>query len=250
MLADAGRAAGAQVFVVNLRGEADGELKPPRVDDATTIALGALSKALKFLKANAVQELLFCGGVTKTRLFDLRPDPAALKLLTHLPQTGDDRVLRALSAFFEDAGIRVGAPIDWLPEALAQAGLIAGKPPGEQAQADLALGLKVARGIGDLEIGQTVVVCRGTVVAVEAIEGTDTMLERAGQLAKKGAVVVKAGKPHQDRRLDLPTVGPETLETMAAAGLKTLGLEAGCLILDREEFIATATRLKVTIVGL
>jgi DUF1009 family protein len=250
MLAAAGRTSGAQVFAVNLRGEADGDLQPPQVTEAITIALGALSTALKFLRTHEVEELLFCGGVTKARLFDLRPDPAALKLLTRLPQTGDDKVLRALTGFFEEAGIRVGAPIDWLPEAVVSAGPIAGKTPDAQAQADLKLGLEVARGIGDLEIGQTVVVCRGTVVAVEAIEGTDAMLERAGKLAKKGAVVVKAVKPQQDRRLDLPTVGPETLEAMAAAGLKTLGLQQGCIILDRAEFLTAAKRRKITVLGL
>jgi len=250
LLADSIRQAGSECYVANLRGESAG-LQPPRVAGATTVAVGALGKTLRYFKEAGVEEVLFAGGVDKTRLFrTARPDLAALKLLKALPEAGDDRLLRALATTFENEGFRVGAPVDWLPEHRATLGRMAGRAPDAKRSADLAFGLRIAHGIGALEIGQTVVVRKGCVVAVEAVEGTDAMLRRAGSLAKRGAVVVKAIKPEQDRRLDMPTVGSGTLETMASAGLKWLGLEAGCIILDKPQFLADAKRLSVAVIGL
>ncbi len=250
LLALAITGADKRCVVVNLRGESEG-LAPPAVDAALTVPVGALGKTLKFLRAEGVQEVLLAGGVDKTRLFrTARPDLAALKLINSLPESGDDRLLRALTGLFENEGFKVGSPVDWLPEHRAVLGKMCGRNPDAKRQQDFAFGLRIARAVGDLEIGQTVVVRQGCIVAVEAVEGTDAMLRRAGPLAKRGAVVVKAIKPRQDHRLDMPTVGPETLRVMADQGLKWLGLETGCLMLDKPAFLAEAKRLGIGVVGL
>jgi len=250
LLADAIKASGRRCVVVNLRGESIG-LTSPRVDAATTVAVGALGKTLAFLKAEAVEEVLLAGGVDKTRLFrTARPDFAALKLLRALPDSGDDRLLRAVAQLLEAEGFRVGAPIDWLPEHRATFGRLSGRRLDEVRGEDFRYGLKIAHAVGALEIGQTVVVRKGCVVAVEAVEGTDDMLRRAGSLAKRGAVVVKAIKPTQDERLDIPTVGVATLEVMAHSGLRWLGLEVGCLILDKPKFLKRAKALGISVYGL
>ncbi|MDE0882218.1 MAG: UDP-2,3-diacylglucosamine diphosphatase LpxI [Myxococcota bacterium] len=250
LLASAIRAAGQRCVVANLRGESLG-LEPPLVDASVSVAVGALGKTLKFLKQQGADEVLLAGGVDKTRLFrTARPDLAALKLLKSLPESGDDRLLRALTKVFEDEGFPVGCPVEWLPEHRATEGRMSGRAPGEKIVADLAFGLRIANAVGELEIGQTVVVRQGCVVAVEAVEGTDAMLGRAGPLAKRGAVVVKAIKPNQDHRLDMPTVGVETLKVMADNNLKWLGLEVGCLMLDKPALLAEAKRLGIGIAGL
>jgi DUF1009 family protein len=250
LLAKAIRAGDGFCAVVNLRGESVG-LQPPEVDAATTVAVGALGKTIHFLRRYEIEEVLLAGGVDKTRLFrTVRPDLAALRILKSLPEAGDDRLLRALTKVLEAEGFRVGAPVDWLPEHRCEAGRLSGRKPGASQLSDLKFGLRVAQAVGALEIGQTVVVRRGCVVAVEAVEGTDAMLRRAGALAKRGAVVVKAIKPDQDHRLDMPSVGEQTLETMAAVGLRWLGLEVGTLILDKPKFLNTARRLGVTVIGL
>lgn len=251
MLVQAAKAKGCRVCVINLKGHNDSPMEPPVVDAAISLAVGNVSRALKFLEDEQAEEILFAGNVDKTVWYrDLRPDLQALKLITNLPDGGDDRILRAVSEMLESRGFTVGAPVEWLPDCLAQAGHLAGPRAGQEVLDEMAFGLKIARGVGALEVGQTVVVCRGCVVAVEAVEGTDAMIERAGNLAKKNAVVVKAIKPQQDRRLDVPTVGVATLEAMKQAGLPWLALEAGCLILEPEAFKKTAGALKIGIYGL
>ena len=250
MLVRAVKAQGHRICVVNLKGHNDTPIEPPAVDAATTLAVGAVSKALKFLEEQSADEVLFAGNVDKTVWYrDLRPDLQALKLITNLPDGGDDRILRAVTEMFEAKGFQVGAPVDWLPDCLAPHGHLAGPSASDEILGDMAFGLKIAKGVGALEIGQTAVVCRGCVVAVEAVEGTDAMIARAGTLAKKNAVVVKAIKPQQDRRLDVPTVGVKTLVTMKDAGLRWLALEAGCLILEPEMFRARAKALKIGVYG-
>ena len=250
LLAEAIQRAGHRCVVANLKGESAG-LNIPQVDASTTVAVGALGKTLKFMAQERVKEILLAGGVDKTRLFrTARPDLAALKLLKTLPDSGDDRMLRAVTALFENEGFRVGAPVDWLPDQRAYEGRMVGRKLDAQRQDDFTYGLKIARAVGALEIGQTVVVRQGCIVAVEAVEGTDAMLRRAGQLAKRGAVVVKAIKPTQDYRLDMPTVGDETLSVMADHGLRWLGLEVGCLILDRDAFLKRAKKMGISVFGL
>ncbi len=250
MLVRAVKAQGHRICVVNLKGHNDAPIEPPEVDAATTLPVGAIGKALKFLEAQGAEEVLFAGNVDKTVWYrDLRPDLQALKLITNLPDGGDDRILRALTDMLEAKGFPVGAPVDWLPDCLAPTGHLAGPEASAEVVGDMEFGLRIAKGVGALEIGQTVVVCRGCVVAVEAVEGTDAMIARAGMLAKKGAVVVKAIKPQQDRRLDVPTVGVETLAAMKEAGLRWLALEAGCLILEPERFRAQAKALKIGVYG-
>jgi len=250
MLVRAVKAKGHTICVVNLKGHNDVPLEPPLVDAAISLPVGAIGKAIKFLETHSAKEVLFAGNVDKTVWYrDLRPDLQALKLITNLPDGGDDRILRALTDMLEAKGFPVGAPVDWLPDCLAQKGHLAGPTAPSDVAEDMAFGLKIAKGIGALEIGQTTVVCRGCVVAVEAVEGTDAMIDRAGHLAKKNAVVVKAIKPQQDRRLDVPTVGIETLGAMKTAGLSWLALEAGCLILEPEAFYAEAKKLKIGVYG-
>ena len=139
-----------------------------------------------------------------------------------------------------------------MPDCLAPAGVLTAEQPGERERADLEYGLTIAREIGRLDIGQTVVVKDGVVVALEAIEGTDACILRAGKLtSQEGAVVVKVAKPDQDMRFDVPAVGVRTIETLKDAGVKTLGVEAGrTLLLEPERLVAAADQAGIVIVGL
>ena len=159
-------------------------------------------------------------------------------------------VLEAIVETLGDEGIRVLETLAFLAPVLLPAGLLTRRAPSEQEQRDIALGREVARQIAALRIGQTVVLKKGTVVAVESVEGTDAAIRRGGQLARGGVVVVKVARADQDLRFDLPTIGPETLAALRDAGATALALDAGrTLALDRERFVSGANALKLAVVA-
>jgi len=191
------------------------------------------------------------GGLDKAAHFtNWRPDLTALRLLATLSERGDDRVLRTIAGWFEEQGLTVVAPTELLSDHFAAEGLLAGKALSEREQADVAQGLALARILGGADIGQTVVLREGVVLAVEAMEGTDACIRRGGQIAE-GAVVVKACKPHQDRRFDLPSIGPGTIAAMAETRCRILAVEAKLtVILDQSETFLAAERARISIAGI
>jgi DUF1009 family protein len=199
-------------------------------------------------------EAVFCGGIRKVRLFDVRPDWLGLKVLSRLRTFGDDAALRAIAAALEEEGVRVISPMPLLPELLAPRGPLGAFRFSEEQARDAAAGAAAARALGALDLGQTVVVKRGVVLAVEAVEGTDACIARGGALARgspPGPVVVKMVKPCQDRRFDLPAVGPATVAALRAAGCSALAVEAGqTVLLDLAALVAAADEAKLAIEGI
>lgn len=258
VLAKAAREQGLQVYAVAHQDETDASLIN-FVEALTWVRVGQISKTITFFKRHAVTRAVMLGGITKSsKLSNFRPDWRGIKLLASLKFRGDDALLRAVAKEFEGEGIQIVSAADYLQSCLAPVGAISSRPLNALEERDATLGWDVGKKIGALEIGQTVVTYKGVVLAVEAVEGTDAAIVRAGQLANlgnshtggKGLVVVKTAKPGQDLRLDLPTVGMKTLETMQAAGASALVLEAGkCLIENPAEFQARANALNLAVLA-
>jgi DUF1009 family protein len=252
LFAQAARARGIAVVAVAMRGETQESLRE-HVDEIVWVKVGELGKMIRGLKRAGIRHAAMAGGVDKTRLFRrARPDFLGLWLLARTFLRRDDGLLRAVAQQFEAAGITIVDSTLYMPEALAPHGVLTAAQPTPRQWQDLRYGLEVAQAIGRLDIGQTVVVKEGAVVALEAIEGTDACIRRAGALThRQHAVVVKVAKPAQDMRFDVPAVGVATLESMRAAGVTVLGIEAErTLLLQPDAFVQRANYLGMVIVGL
>lgn len=250
-LVEGARAAGRETYVLAIKNQADLELNGIPHD---WVRLGAGGKALELLRAAGVQDVVFAGRITRPSLGALMPDGRTARFLAKLPgkALGDDGLLRAVVAEVEAEGFHVVGADDVLGGLLMEKGTLGRHAPDDAAWADIRHGIKIARAIGALDIGQAVVVQQGIVLGVEGVEGTDALIERCGGLRREGpgGVLVKAKKPGQERRIDLPTIGPQTVTRAAAAGLRGIAVEADhALILDREAVIAEADRLGLFLVG-
>jgi hypothetical protein len=192
------------------------------------------------------------GGIKKTHVFTtVRPDFRTLALATRLALWKDDDILREFASELEREGIVICESTFGLEGILAEEGLLAARRPTEKEWEDIRYGWEVARAIGRLDIGQCVVIKDRVVVAVEAVEGTDGAIQRGGELAKEGAVVVKRCKPQQDLRFDLPAIGPKTIEVMASVKASVLAIEAGrTVLLDRELTLQRAQDARIAVVGI
>lgn len=246
------REAGRQFFVVALEGQAD----PATVAGAphAWCRLGAAAKGEKILRDFGPAEIVFAGRVRRPSLKELRPDWRALKVIVKATARalGDDGLLRAIIREFEAEGVKVVAPHELVRGLLAVRGAYGRIKPDRQARIDIARALAAAKAIGALDIGQAAVVQQGIVLGLEAIEGTDALIARAGALRRKGpgGVLVKVAKPGQERRIDLPGVGIETVEAAAQAGLRGIAVEAGgALIIERAKVAARADALGLFVVG-
>ncbi len=216
------------------------------------VKLGQLGRIIKFFHAHGVAETVFCGTITKTRIFrDILPDLKGLSLWNKIDSKLDDGILRAVAGALEKEGIKVLASTCFLEHLLFPTGILGKRKPSTEQWADIRFAWNIAREIGRLDIGQCVVVRGGAVLAVEAIEGTDAAIRRGGELAGSGAVVVKLKKPGQDFRFDLPATGVKTIETLASVKGAVLAVEAGqSLIFDREAMIAAADKAGIAVLGL
>lgn len=239
----------ARGIVIGIKGEAD----PKLAEEAHVfreIEVGQIQQMLDFFKQENIDEMVMAGKVGKEAIFEGEFDPRFQQLLRELPEKNDDALLLAVVNEFERNGIHVAKQTEYLQKFLAPPGPILGKVTPEE-MADLKLGFRMAKANGDLDIGQSVVVKQGVVLAVEAIEGTDEAIIRGGKLGGPGAVVVKVSKPMQDERFDVPTVGKKTIESMVMAKAKVLGLEAGkTLISERNEMIVFAEECQIKIFAL
>ena len=246
------RAAGRDVFVLAIEGAAEPETV--RGVPHAWCRIGAAAAGLDVLRAHAVEELVLAGGVRRPSLVALRPDWRAAKFFARVGYRalGDDGLLSAIVRELEREGFRVVGADQLLDEAALPEGPLGAHRPDADALADIALGLRLARAIGALDIGQAVVVQQGLVLGVEAIDGTDALLRRVGKLRRDGPrpVLVKAEKPGQEKRADRPTIGPQTVVLAAESGLAGLAAEAGAtIVLDRPEVMRRADAAGLFVFG-
>lgn len=250
-IAESARASGRDVFVLGLAGADEGLSAFPRED----VGIGEIGKTLALLKQHGCYEITFAGRVS-------RPDWSALKVdargALSLPKVvaaalkGDDALMRVMVGIFEKDGFRVVGTAEAAPDLIATAGIYGRHRPDNQALTDIAQAREVVRRLGELDIGQAAAVADGLVLAVEAAEGTDAMLQRLSQLPKtlrgteqrRRGVLVKAPKPGQERRVDLPVIGVRTIELAAAGGLAGVAVEAGAaLVMRKAKIVEAADRL-------
>ena len=220
-------------------------------DEVQWVKLGQLGKIIKFFHKQGVGETVFVGAITKTRIFkDVLPDIKGLTLWNKIDSKQDDAILRAVAGVLEDEGIAVLESTCYLTHLLFPKGVLTKRKPDKNQRKDIAFGWRNARGIGSMDIGQCVVVRNCSVVAVEAIEGTDACIRRGGELAKEQAVVVKVRKPGQDFRFDLPATGIQTIQTLAGVNGAVLAVEAGqSLLFDPEAMVQAADDAGIVVVG-
>ncbi|MBF8274206.1 MAG: DUF1009 protein [Magnetococcales bacterium] len=239
------------VVVAAHLGETDRRIQD-LVDDVLWVTLGRFKKIIHFFKDRKVQDLVLAGGISKSAIWRVRPDTMALRLVWRLSHLHDDNLLREIADELAKHGFRVRSVTDYLPQLLAPAGVLSQRAPDAEIWEDIRIGWRAAKVLGGLDIGQGVVVKKKVVVAVEAMEGTDAMILRVGDLVRgsrmswagRGEVVlVKTSKPGQDLRLDLPTVGPSTVANMQASGISVLAIEAGkTILLDPEKTLRLVNR--------
>lgn len=247
-------AAGRPVFIVGLEGHADPRSLAPFPH--AICRLGAVGLIRRQLDAAMCRDIVMVGNVRRPSLLELRPDAEAARLLARMGRAvfaGDDGVLAAITRVLTEEGYRVLGAHEVLREALGPAGLLTRLDADAQARSDIARGIAVARALGGVDVGQGCIVQQGLVLAVEAAEGTDAMIDRCRELTRPGpgGVLVKLVKPGQERRADLPTIGPDTVARAAAAGLRGIAFEAGgTLIADRAAMVAAADTAGLFVIGI
>jgi len=253
---------GGRPAILAIRGHADAELAP-LADVVGDIGAAEIGGAIDFFRRHGVRRATMAGKVHKAKLFARHgwrqhlPDWTGVRtfwphLVSRRRDNRDDSLLGAIAAAFDARGVTICPATDFAPELLAEEGLLAGRPLSARQLADAAFGWRLAKELGRLDIGQTVVVKNRAPLALEAIEGTDECIRRAGRLCPTGGMtVVKVAKPQQDFRFDMPTIGIGTLESLRTAGAKLLVIEAGRTILvDREQIAAVAASSGITIASL
>jgi len=265
LVLEAARAQGLRVVVAAIREETDPEMDERARTDAGVsvhwISLGELSKLIETFQREGVTRAVMAGQVKHKQIFSaIRPDWRLAKLLLNLRTRNTDMLLGAVAKVLEDEGIELLSSTSFLEPLLAPAGVLTARLPDASERADMEYGLRVARGIAGFDLGQTVVVAAGACVAVEAMEGTDATILRAGEIFKtldgnestlqRRLTVVKVAKPNQDLRFDVPVVGVPTIAAMHSAGATCLCVEAGrTLLFDREAMVAAADAAGIAIVG-
>ncbi|MBV9538271.1 MAG: UDP-2,3-diacylglucosamine diphosphatase LpxI [Acidisphaera sp.] len=253
-VAEAALASGRSVFVVGFEGFAQPDVIASYPHAMARV--GAAGRVLSLLREHGCRDIVLIGPVRRPSLLDLRPDAEGTRILARIGRAafaGDDGLLAAVVRVLGEEGFRVLGAHEVFSEALAPAGLMTRSAPDAQAMADIARGQAVVRALGAVDVGQGCVVQQGIVLAVEAIEGTDAMLARAASVRRPGpgGVLVKLVKPGQDRRADLPAIGPGTLRAAAAAGLRGVAFEAGgTLLIDRAATLAAAEDQGLFLLGL
>lgn len=242
---------GFAVYAVAYMNEADPGLAD-HVQEMVWLHLGKVNRLIQFFKKHDIDAVVMMGAIRKTSLFkDLKPDMKALSMIAGMRHTHDDGVLRAFADCLEKNGIQVKPSTFLLPDLLAEPGCWTRRKPTRAEKADIRLGWKLAKEIGRLDIGQCVVVGGGSILAVEAIDGTDATIRRGGVLGQGKAVVVKVCKPIQDERFDVPAVGVQTIESMCESNARLLAVEAGkAVVFDKEAMVSAADAAGICIVAI
>jgi DUF1009 family protein len=250
IFAQAAQAQGIDTVAVAHLGETPAEIAT-LVPGVVWVRVGELGKIIDTLKQAGVTQAVMAGGINKVgALANFQPDERGLAFIARMPSLKDDVLLRGVAEELEGEGIRVVESTLFLSHLLPQEGLLTRREPNPWQWQDIRLGFTVAKEIGRWDIGQSVVVKRGTILAVEGIEGTNSTIRRGGELGRGGVVVVKVSKPQQDLRFDVPAVGPETILVMAEVGGEVLALETGkTLMLDKEDFLRLAEEKGIAVVA-
>ncbi len=257
-IAESARASGRKVFVLGLNG-----MTGPWAQEFPneTVSLGELGRAIKALRGHECSDVTLAGKVQRPKFSEIRLDAKAMLAAPRVIAAalkGDDALLRSVVYMFEREGMRVVGAAEAAPDLIARSGVMGRVRPNAENESDIAFAFKVARAMGGFDVGQAAVVCAGLTLAVEAAEGTDAMIARVVQLpehfrggkGKPRGVLVKAPKPIQDWRTDLPVVGVETVRNAASVALAGIAVEAGgALIVDRAAVVAEADRLGVFLIG-
>jgi DUF1009 family protein len=248
LLADSARRAGVKKIVgAAFTGETDSALTQ-HVDVIEWMCVGQLSRLLKFFREQEIHHAIMAGQIAPKNLFDLRPDLKAVLLLGKLKERNAESIFAAIADELAKFDVELLSATTFLEDSVAQAGLIAGPKLSRREEVDVDFGWKIAMEIARLDIGQTVIVKNGTVVAVEAFEGTNEAIKRGGALAGKDAVMVKVAKPNQDMRFDVPVIGVETIRVAAGAKLRVVVIDAGkTLLLERDKIVDFANAAKISI---
>lgn len=250
LAAEGARKQGFRVAAVGYKGHVDPGLAG-YVDEFKLIHLGKLNALISFFTKRSIKRVAFAGAVNKPKALDLRPDMRALRLLFRLRHKGDDILLRAVIAELESEGLEVVQAASFIPSLRAGQGVLSKRSPTDQEWEDIHLGLKALNRLGGMDIGQCIVIKKGVIAAVEAIEGTDACIRRGGELAGPGAVIVKAVKPGQDERIDLPALGLQTLQTIQSIqGACLAYIAEKTLFFDREESLQAADNAGIAVIGL
>lgn len=250
LVAEGARAAGASLAVVAIKEETD-----PRIEDVadnvTWVGIGQLGRMISFFNQHGVTKAVMAGQVKHVQLFSgAMPDMRMVKMLWSLPRRNTDALIGGVAAEMAKEGIELIDSTHFVKHHLAAPGPLTKRKPTADELENIKYGLDIARGIAGLDLGQTIVVRSRACIAIEAMEGTDATIERAGSLVKGKLTVVKVAKPDQDMRFDVPVVGLPTIRTMIDAGATCLSVTAGkTLIFDRSEMLALANMHKIAIVG-
>lgn len=244
--------AGRPYHVITFKGQPKPEGVPLTDTYHTELPLGKVAATLKTLRKQGVVEVVLAGNLNKPSFFDLMPDLTGAKVLARMIRHHDDDILATVCQLLEEEGLKVVGAHTLLPKLLAGKGVIGNFKPSEAELADIALGLRVARALGQEDVGQAVIVKNKVVIGVEAVEGTDALIQRCAALRghSEGGVLVKVCKPGQDMRVDLPSIGPKTIENLAHHNYAGVAIEASkTLILDAQTAEATADRTGVFMYG-
>jgi len=250
LVVEGARRAGVEVAVAAIREETDPEIEKV-ADRVAWVGIGQLGRMIRFFKREGVEKAIMAGQVKHVQIFSgALPDVRMLKMLLSLPRRNTDALIGGVAAELAREGIELIDSTYFLKDQLPAEGVLTRRAPSASERADIEYGLEVAREIARLDLGQTIVVRARACVAIEAMEGTDETVRRAGRLARGRLTVVKVAKPNQDMRFDVPVVGLPTVETMAEAGATCLCLTAGkTLIFDREEMLRLAERHRIAVVA-
>ena len=250
LVLDGARRSGASLAVVAINEETD-----PRIDEiaenVTWVGIGQLGKMISFFKKNEVEKVMMAGQVKHVQIFSgAMPDVRMVKMLWNLPRRNTDALIGGVADELAKEGIELIDSTHFIKDQLAADGVLTKRKPTDIERENIDYGLHIANEIARLDLGQTIIVRAKACVAIEAMEGTDATIRRAGELANGKLTVVKVAKPDQDMRFDVPVVGVPTVKAMIDAGATCLSVTAGkTLIFDREEMIALADKNKICIVG-
>jgi len=250
MVLEGARQAGVQMVVAAIREETDPAIESV-ADSVKWVGIGQLGRMIRFFKDERVEKAIMAGQVKHVQIFSRAvPDVRMLKVLLKLPRRNTDSLIGAIATELQGEGIELVDSTYFLQDYLPKPGVLTRRQPDKHEQEDIQYGLEIARKIAGLDLGQTIVVRGKACVAIEAMEGTDETIQRAGHLVKRRLTVVQLAKPNQDMRFDVPVVGVPTLTTMTKAGATCLCITAGkTLMFDRDEMIRLANEKKIVIVA-
>ena len=250
LVVEGARRQGASLAVVAIKEETDKRIEEI-AGKVIWVGIGQLGKMISFFKQEGVEQVMMAGQVKHVQIFSgALPDLRMVKMLWNLPQRNTDALIGGVAGEMQKEGIELIDSTYFIQDQLAEEGILTKRKPDETEKGNIEYGLKIVNEIARLDLGQTIVVRAKACVAIEAMEGTDAVIKRAGELAKGKLTVIKVAKPNQDMRFDVPVVGVPTIETMIQAGATCLCLTAGkTLIFDKTEMLTLANRNKISIVA-